>query len=188
VILYWDQQQIKKTIMLDPSANNIELQCGVSYCTLIEQYGTIEMEDCQFHANDKMMKQQRDAQNLMMLYQFLSSSTSDDMKSKLTVQSEKFEIQGHLDGTCFLKLIISTALVDTIASVSVLRNIKLELAGNLIDFHTHVQETVRSLAAYGETMQNTDLLTSTKNFSSTSQTNKSHKMKVYDTLQTILCN
>jgi hypothetical protein len=134
---------------------------------LLEQYGNVDMDDCQIHANDYMMLRQRDAQNSMMLYQFLSNSISDDMKSELTVQSEIFEVQGQFDGLCFLKLIISTAEVDTIATVSVLRNtlkrldVKMvEVSGNLIEFHTHVRETVGSLAAYGEVMQNTDLLTS----------------------------
>jgi hypothetical protein len=35
-----------------------------------------------------------------------------------------------------------------------------ELSGNLIDFHVHVHENVGSLAAYGEVIQNSDLLTS----------------------------
>jgi hypothetical protein len=103
------------------------------------------MEDCQIHVNDYMMIRQRDAQNLMMLYQFLSNLISDDLKSDLTVQSEELEIQGQCDGICFLKLNISTAQVDTIATVSVLRNTlkrlkakMVELSGNLIEFYTHV--------------------------------------------------
>jgi hypothetical protein len=135
--------------------------------SLLEQYGNVDMEDCQIHANDYMMMRQRDAQNSMMLYQFLSNSISDEVKSELTVQSEMYEVQGQFDGICFLKLIVSTAQVDTIATVSVLRStlkrldVKMvELSGNLIDFHTHVRETVGSLAAYGEVMQNSDLLTS----------------------------
>jgi hypothetical protein len=125
------------------------------------------MEDCQIHANDYMMIRQRDAQNSIMLYQFLSNSISDEMKSELTVQSYRFEVKGQFDGICFVKLIISTAQVDTIATVSLLRNMLkrlevkvIELSGNLIDFHVHVRKTVGSLAAYGEIMQNTDLLTS----------------------------
>jgi hypothetical protein len=64
--------------------------------SLLEQYGNVDMDDCQIHANDYMMVRQRDAQNSMMLYQIASNFISDDMKSELTVQSEMYEIQGHL--------------------------------------------------------------------------------------------
>jgi hypothetical protein len=135
--------------------------------SLLEQYGNVDREDCQIHANDYMMAQQREAHNSMLLYQSFSNSISDEMKSKIIVQSEMYKVQGQFDGICFLKRIISTAQVDTIVTVSVLRSTlkrldskMVELSGNPIDFHVHVCENVGSLSAYGEIMQNLDLLTS----------------------------
>jgi hypothetical protein len=71
--------------------------------SLLEQYGNIDMEDCQIHANDYMMIRQRDAQNSVMLYQFLTNSISNEMKSELTVPSEIYEVQGQFDGICFFE-------------------------------------------------------------------------------------
>jgi hypothetical protein len=80
------------------------------------------MEECQDHAVDYMGQRLRNAQNSMMLYQFMSNSISEEVKLDLTVQSDLYEIDGLCDGLCFLKLIVSTAQVDTIATVSVLQN------------------------------------------------------------------
>jgi hypothetical protein len=133
----------------------------------IQQYDNVTMEECQDHAINYMGQRLRNAQNSMMLYQFLSNSISDKVKSDLTVQSELYDIDGLCDGLCFLKLIVSTAQVDTIARVSVLRNsLKrlerkvTEYSGNLIDLHAYVRETMSNLAAYGEIMQDTDLVNS----------------------------
>jgi capsule polysaccharide export protein KpsE/RkpR len=107
----------------------------------------------------------RDAQNAVMLFQFLSNSISDEAKAELTVQPQLYTIQDVQDGLCFLKLIISKAQVDTIATVNVLRNAlgrlenkMVEYSGNLTEFNMYTRAIINNLAAYGETTPDSDLM------------------------------
>jgi hypothetical protein len=73
------------------------------------------------------------------------------------VESEIYTVSGYQDGLCFLKLLLSKAQTDTIATVNMLRasNSKLpskmvELGGDIVEFNNYVRGIESALSSYGQ--------------------------------------
>jgi hypothetical protein len=125
--------------------------------SLVDEYGRLTIADCQAHAATYVNVPGRNAQNSVMLYQFLSNSLSDDAKNIIMVDPETYTITGQPSGACLLKIIIGKSTVDTIATVHVLRNSLANLEtkmkefnGNVKLFNLHVVQVRNSLIARGE--------------------------------------
>jgi hypothetical protein len=125
--------------------------------SLVDEYGRLTITDCQTHAATYVNVPGRNAQNSVMLYQFLSNSLSDDAKNIIMVDPDLYTITGQPSGACLLKVIIGKSTVDKIATVHVLRNtlanleMKMkELNGNVKLFNLHVVQVRNSLIARGE--------------------------------------
>jgi hypothetical protein len=134
---------------------NVPVVAGVGNLNILDQYGIVTMIDCTAHANAYYLARMRTAQNAVMLYHFLFSSVTLEAKSKLDIDAQSFTINGNKDGLTFLRAIISRSQLDTIGTVESLRRsignlpIKLtEVAGNIIEFHQHVNQVTGTLDSY----------------------------------------
>jgi hypothetical protein len=127
--------------------------------SLLDNYGTVTLNECTMHALGYMAAAPlgRPAQNATMLYHFLMASLTPEARSKVNVDPMAYTIGGHEDGLCFLRTIITKAQLDTIGTVETLRasigkfETKIvELTGNIIDFHQHVNTITNALDSYGQ--------------------------------------
>jgi hypothetical protein len=133
--------------------------------SILDQYGNISMEECRAHAMIYMAARNRNTQNSVMLYQFLLNSIDEKWKTTLLSKMGLYSINGEQDGLCFLRLIISRAQVNTLATVSVLRNSLgnldkkiVEFSGNVTEFNDYVLSLTDKLAAFGETTPDSMLM------------------------------
>jgi hypothetical protein len=124
---------------------------------LIKNYGKVIMIECQAHAQRYFIAMQRDAQNSTMLYHFLYASLTKDALTKINLSKPLFTVDNNKDGLCFLRAIINEAQLDTIGTVktfckqlSQLSTKIVELSGNVIDFHQHVNKITGALDSYGK--------------------------------------
>jgi hypothetical protein len=141
-----------------PDAANV----GVS---ILDQYGNISMDECWAHATVYTAARNQDTQNSVMLYQFLLNSIEEKWKTTLLSKMILYTINGEQDGLCFLRLIISRAQVNTLATVSVLRNALgnldkkiVEFSGNVTEFNDYVLSVTDKSAASGETTPDSMLM------------------------------
>jgi hypothetical protein len=127
--------------------------------SLLDNYGTVTMNECTAHATGYMVVAQlgRAAQNATMLYHFLMASLTPEARNKVNVDPTAYTVGGHEDGLCFLRTIITKAQLDTIgtvetlqASISKFETKIVELTGNIIEFHQHVNTITNSLDSYGQ--------------------------------------
>jgi hypothetical protein len=133
--------------------------------SILDQYGNISMDECRAHATLYMNARNRNTQNSVMLYQFLLNSIEEKWKTTLLSKMAIYSINGEQDGLCFLRLIISRAQVNTLATVSVLRNALgnldkkiVEFSGNVTEFNDYVISVTDKLAAFGETTPDSMLM------------------------------
>jgi hypothetical protein len=124
---------------------------------ILDSYGTISMAACTAHATAYMTARHRTAQNAAMLYHFLFASLTPEALNKVNVDPTSFTVMNIKDGLCFLQIIITKAQLDTIGTIETLRSnlgelpVKLvELSGNIIDFHQHVNTLTNALDSYGQ--------------------------------------
>jgi hypothetical protein len=103
------------------------------------------MDECRAYATVYLAARNRDTQNLGLLHQFLQNSIKEKWKTTLLSKMALYTINGEQDGLCFLRLLISRAQVNTLATVSVLRNQLGNLdkkitkfSGNVKEFNNHV--------------------------------------------------
>jgi hypothetical protein len=124
---------------------------------LIDNYGIVTMAECTAHATVYMTAAQlgRPAQNATMLYHFLFASLTPEARNKVNVDTAVYTIGGHVDGLCYLRTLITKAQLDTIGTVETLRasigklEVKIvELSGNIIEFHLHVNIITNALDSY----------------------------------------
>jgi hypothetical protein len=122
-----------------------------------QAYGTITMTECQAHATTYVTAADRAAQNSMMTYHCISDSLTTDFKAEFMAEADLYTILGYSEGLCFLKLVVSKAQVDTIATVNMLRasitglrTKMVEISGNIIEFNNYVKHLESTLFSYGE--------------------------------------
>jgi hypothetical protein len=112
--------------------------------------------ECHAWAEIFMIARGRAAQNSQMIFHCVADSITSHFKTELMAESEKYIIDGHTKGLCFLKLLISKAQIDTIATVNILRSSigrlpskMVELSGNITAFNSYVKNIETSLVSYG---------------------------------------
>lgn len=115
------------------------------------------MAEFRDHAIDYIGVRDRTAQNAAMMYHFLFASLTQEARNKVNIDPTLFTILGVSDGLCFLRTIITKSQLDTISTVKTLRGrlgelpTKLvELSGNIIDFHQHVNTIMNALDSYSQ--------------------------------------
>jgi hypothetical protein len=99
-----------------------------------------------------------------MMFTFLRDSMTPGVRARMSTDFEKFQIQGHNNGPCYLKaLLITKYYVETKATNFHLRQKRQrltktmsEMKSDIAMFNEHVQQIVQNLAAGGET--SSDLL------------------------------
>jgi hypothetical protein len=131
---------------------------------LITNYGQVTSEQVRTHAAVFMALQQRNSQNSLMLYMFLSNSLDTTAHNIMDMNPENYRVNGDNEGVIFLKEIINKAYVDTNATVDTIRKavsklddkIK-ELKFDIKAFNTYVQTQVNALSAHG--IECTELIT-----------------------------
>ena len=153
-------QKVKERILIFNLSNIIQvpsLDAIPIVRDLIHSYGLITIDECRAFATTYLAANDRRGQNSGMLYQFLSDSLTDAASAMMLTQMDKYTINGEQDGMCFLKIIISKAHVDTMASVNALRTSlsnldhkMKECKGNILDFHQYVHQVINMLAAYAQ--------------------------------------
>jgi hypothetical protein len=131
---------------------------------LITNYGQVSSDQVRTHSAVFMAVQQRNSQNSLMLYMFLSNSLDTTAHNVMDINPEKYRINGENEGVLFLKEIINKAYVDTNATVDTIRKaisklddkIK-EMKFDIKAFNTYVQTQVNALNAHG--IECTELVT-----------------------------
>jgi hypothetical protein len=126
----------------------------------LTSYGSIPMDDCRAYIQRIYNAAQRDAQDDAMLFLYLAGSLSTNFDKEIKTQPTLYMVNitrgSYPSGLLFLKLILSKAQTDTIATVSVLRkkvsNLSdkmSELQGNVVEFNTYVKDLISDFAALG---------------------------------------
>jgi hypothetical protein len=110
------------------------------------QYGLCTYDECRAWAEIFMAARDRAAKNSQMMLHCLVDSITTRFIAELMAESDKYIVDGYMEGLCFLKLLISKAQVDTIATVNVLRNSigrlpskMVKLSGNITEFNSYVK-------------------------------------------------
>lgn len=137
---------------------NIPDTAGVNR-NLLTDYGRVTMANCKAHATTYIANQVRDAQNSLMLYQFLVGSLTVAAGLRLKSKtSAPFTVLNHPSGTCFLKIIIGKASVDTMATVLILQQSlvtldqkMIELGSDIVAFNMFVDQQLNALLGRGHT-------------------------------------
>jgi hypothetical protein len=125
---------------------------------LVTHYGRVTLDNCRTHAATYIGNPVRDAQNSLMLYHFLSGSLTEAARLRLTSKtSTPFTVNGNLSGTCFLKIIIGKASVDTMATVLILQQSLvtldqkiIELGSDIVAFNMFVDQQINALLGRGQ--------------------------------------
>jgi hypothetical protein len=139
-------------VVMVPDANGVQRD-------LLTHYGQVTIDDVRAHAQGYVGAQNRDAQNSIMLQQFLANSLTDDAHLMMVSASELYLVNGTPVGALFLKALIGRASIDTRAKVLLLREsishlyLKMnELKGNVREFNQYVSEHVAALSGRGHTV------------------------------------
>jgi hypothetical protein len=148
----WNDVVNVPTMQLAPGAGAPNMN------NVINSYGTVTITECQAHATAYMTARGRTAQNAAMMYHFLFASLTQEARNKVNIDPTVFTILNISDGLCFLRTIIGKSQLDTIGTVETLRSrlgelpTKLvEMSGNIIDFHQHVNTVMNALDSYSQT-------------------------------------
>jgi hypothetical protein len=107
---------------------------------VLESYGLVTLEDCQAHAEQYINEETRQAQNSMMLYQYIINSLSDQAKIIVYANPDLYTIDGQPSGICLLKVIIGKSTIDTIATIDLLQNSLQNLEQKMIDLKSNIKE------------------------------------------------
>jgi hypothetical protein len=133
---------------------------------ILTAYGLLSLANCRVHAATYVNLPTKNAQNSIMLYQFLSNTLTTEAKNKIQINAALYHIGGNEipSGTCFLKIIIGKSTNDTISTVHVLRhsisnleNKMHEFKSDISAFNLYAQHLRNSLLARGHDVED-DLL------------------------------
>ena len=130
---------------------------------LITSHRMLTIENVRAHALAYVGQQNRLAQDSYLMYEFLRDSLTDAARARVSLEANKYVVNGTEDGPSFLKVILMKFHVETNATNFYLRQSLIglpskiaELKSNVPTFNQYVQDVVKELAAGGET--STDLL------------------------------
>jgi hypothetical protein len=130
---------------------------------LITSHRMLTIENVRAHAATYIGQQNRLAQDSYLMYEFLRDSLTDAAHARVGLEATKYVINGTEDGPCYLKVILMKFYVETNATNFFLHQSLIglpkkitELKSDIPAFNQYVQDTVKELAAGGET--STDLL------------------------------
>jgi hypothetical protein len=125
---------------------------------LLTTYSLITKDEIRAHATTYIATNTRNAQDSMMFLRFLHGSLTDKARSIVSQLKAEYTVNNVQSGAMLLKFIIGRAIVDTIATVHVLRKSistlsskMTELGSNIEVFNNHVLEIQNSLVIRGET-------------------------------------
>ena len=136
---------------------------------ITRRYGDISRNDVMTAAMQYQQAQGRDAQNASILFNFLSASITDTIRTKVNLEPERFVLQLPTqvpdittpvnDGTCFLKAIIDSTYTNTLSGASMAREelssldtyMKTLKKSNITKFNLYVKEKIKELEAANET-------------------------------------
>ena len=133
---------------------------------LLEDYGVFSYERIVAHELTYFRGDTRKAQDNCMLYICLMNSLSTAGKAKLNIHDNQFVIGTPPleSGLCLLKILIRESHLDSNATSSMIRTKMTnldeyleEVNNDIVEFNSHVQMLIDSLAARGETTH--DLMT-----------------------------
>ena len=132
---------------------------------LLKQYGVLTLANVQAHATVYIGGQTRAAQASVQLLNCITASIGSDLMMKLVSRQDEFTLNDVMDGTCMLYVLITLVVIQTRATISVIR---LQLKAlpallkthksNIINFNTDVDDKITSLRAMDEGCE--DLLSS----------------------------
>jgi hypothetical protein len=132
---------------------------------LLTQYGVLTLPNVQAHAAVYLGTQTRPAQMSIQVKSSIMASLGPASMLQLLARHDDYTIGGEEDGTTMVKVLISITVIETRATLSVLRAELRELPAllrkeksNIITFNAAVDDKVTSLRAMDEECQ--DLLTS----------------------------
>lgn len=108
---------------------------------LIQEYShlTTDMITAWAHAS-VIGTQTRRAQNNYNLYRCLFNSLTSDTQAVISLEREKYTIQGTVIAPLFYKVLLSKAEVDTQATVALTRAALMRLGQKMIDLNSNVAE------------------------------------------------
>jgi hypothetical protein len=123
---------------------------------LLLHHRLITMANVRAHAMTYIGTHARVAQDSNMMYIFLKESLTEGARSRMANEHQKYDINGTPNGPCYLKAILVTYFVETIATNFVLRQ-KLQALPdamkrhkyNVGSFNSYVNELVQNLAHHG---------------------------------------
>jgi hypothetical protein len=125
---------------------------------ILDSYGTISMAACTAHATAYMTARHQTTQNAAMLYHFLFVSLTLEARNEVNVDPISLTVMIIKDVLCFLRIIITKAQLDTIGTLETwcsnlgeLPVRLVDLSGNIIAFHQHVNTLTNALDSYGQT-------------------------------------
>jgi hypothetical protein len=127
---------------------------------LIDDYGNITLEKVREHAATYVGAAvgSRKWQNSHQLKTCLFDSLTTEFQHRVTLEKDKWHIEGHPDGACLLKVIISLAYIDTQATSAFIRTELTRMDSKIASlnfdikkFNAWVKGQVAALAARGET-------------------------------------
>lgn len=126
---------------------------------LILHHRMLTLDNVRAHAATYIGQQTRLAQDSFMMYEFLHNSFTDTARIRLSVKSDKFEINNIQDGPpSYLKVLLIKFYVETNATNFHLREclhhlpLKMkELKSNVANFNDYVQNIVSNLPSGGQT-------------------------------------
>ena len=163
---------------------------------LLVHHRLLDIEDVRAHAQTYIGTPARVAQDSNMMYIFIRDSLSKGARSKMATEHAQYDINGTPDGPCYLKALLVTYFVETIATNYVLRQ-KLQalpdamqhLKFNISDFNSYVNELTLNLSQGGEgtTDMMVNLFTAYESVEDASFHNYiAHKKEAYDEGSTAL--
>jgi hypothetical protein len=127
---------------------------------LVDDYGNITLEQVQEHARTYIAVAggSREWQNSHQLKTCIFDSLTQEFQNRVNLDKDKWHINGHPDGACMLKVIISLAYIDTQATSAFIRTELTRMDEKIRSFqydvkkfNTWVKGQVSALAARGET-------------------------------------
>ena len=127
---------------------------------VIKEYGQytladIKSEETSWHGT---RNKTRSAQNSYLMFRFLRDSLEAEFHSKITLSESSYTVNGEEDGPSLFKVIIMKSQVDTVATISHIRE-KLskldykmaEVKQDIVMFNDYVQKQMAALNARGQT-------------------------------------
>jgi len=130
---------------------------------LLQAHGTLTLNQIRDHCTNYIQLQTRQAQSSYEMYACIMASLTDEGRTKILTDADKYTINGIQSGPSLFKLIMSKAAVDTRSTVLHIRTALTNLdcymsliKGDINKFNQYVCQLRQDLLARGQ--QTTDLL------------------------------